>query len=105
MVADVIANSADQPRIVMSPPLLDALNKLKDFLFAEVYTQYPKLYPDIAKAQALTQELFRYYLQPGNLPEGYTGVQGAVDYVAGMTDRFAIDTFVKLRLPDAWRIP
>ena len=105
MVADVIANSIDKPRIVVSPPLLDALNKLKDFLFAEVYTQYPKLYPDIAKAQATWQELFRHYVQPGNLPEGYAGVQGAVDYVAGMTDRFAIDTFVKLRLPDAWRIP
>ena len=105
MVADVIANSVDQPRIVVSPPLLGALNKLKNFLFAEVYHQYPKLYPDIAKAQALTQELFRYYLRPGTLPEGYAGVQGAVDYVAGMTDRFAIDTFVKLRLPDAWRIP
>ncbi len=105
MVEDVIANSAEKPRIVVSPPLLEALNRLKDFLFAEVYTQYPKLYPDIAKAQALTKELFLYYAQPGNLPEGYAGVQGAVDYVAGMTDRFAIDTFDKLRLPDAWRIP
>lgn len=105
MVADVIAHSVEQPRIVMSSTMLDALNRLKDFLFAEVYTQYPKLYPDIAKAQAMTKELFRYYSQPGNLPEGYLGVQGAIDYVAGMTDRFAMDTFVKLRLPDAWRIP
>ncbi|MHB8634905.1 MAG: deoxyguanosinetriphosphate triphosphohydrolase [Fimbriimonadaceae bacterium] len=105
MVADVIANSVEQPRIVVSPPVLKALNRLKDFLFAEVYSQYPKLYPDIAKAQALTKELFRHYVQLGNLPDGYAGVQGAVDYVAGMTDRFAIDMFVKLRLPDAWRIP
>ncbi len=105
MVEDVIANSLDQPRIVVSPPLLEALNKLKEFLFERVYIEYPRLYPDIAKAQALTRELFLYYAQPGNLPEGYEGVQGAVDYVAGMTDRFAIDTFVKLRLPDAWRIP
>jgi dGTPase len=105
MVEDVIANSTDQPRIIVSPPVLEALNKLKEFLFEEVYIEYPRLYPDIAKAQALTRELFMYYIKPGNLPGVYEGIQGAIDYVAGMTDRFAIDTFVQLRFPDAWRIP
>lgn len=105
MVSDVIGNSMDEPRIVVSAPLLAQLNHLKDFLFAEVYTEYPKRYPDIAKAQAMTRELFHHYVEPGKLPHGYEGVRGAIDYVAGMTDRFAIDTFVKLRLPDAWRVP
>jgi dGTPase len=105
MVEDVIGHSMDQPRIVLSDPMLAVLNRLKEFLFDEVYTLYPRIYPDIAKAQAIVHELFLHFVVPGNLPDGYEGVQGAVDYVAGMTDRFAMDTFLALRVPDAWKVP
>lgn len=105
MVEDVVRNSIDQPRIAMSSGLLAQLNSLKEFLFEEVYAQYPKLYPDIAKAQNIVRELFLHFLTPGALPDGFEGVQGAIDYVAGMTDRFAIDTFSAIRLPDSWAVP
>jgi len=70
-----------------------------------VYLLYPVQYPDIPKAQNLVKELFRHFAVPGNLPEGYVGVQGAIDYIAGMTDRFAMETYRQLRLPSAWLSP
>ncbi|MEQ1932776.1 MAG: deoxyguanosinetriphosphate triphosphohydrolase, partial [Fimbriimonadaceae bacterium] len=102
MVMDVIENSLDQPAIRLSPGMLSLLNELKEWLFENVYLKYPVLYPDILKARQLVIELFQHYVKPGNLPEGFEGVQGAVDYVAGMTDRFAIETYARLKLPKAF---
>jgi dGTPase len=105
MVSDVISNSEEQPAIRMSPELLKWMNDLKEWLFNHVYDEYPKRYPDIPKAAWLVDDLFRHFLVPGNLPDGFEGVQGAVDYVAGMTDRFAMETFIEVRLPEGFRSP
>jgi dGTPase len=99
MVEDAIGASLDQPRVALSPEMLARMNGLKEWLFSNVYERYPALYPDIGKAKAVVTELFRHYLAPGALPGGFEGPQGAVDYVAGMTDRFAIADFARLRLP------
>lgn len=105
MVLDIIEHSMDQPSISMSDELFKILNALKEWLFDNVYLLYPVKYPDIPKAKVLVSELFRYYVEPGNLPEGFEGLQGAIDYVAGMTDRYAMDAYAKLRMPSAWRLP
>ena len=102
MVEDVIVNSFDQPRIILSDPMLQRLNFLKEWLFDNVYTEYPKRFPDIEKAGNVVRELFLHYAEEGHLPEGYSGVQGAVDYVAGMTDRFAIAAYETLKLPSSF---
>lgn len=99
MVQDVIQHSLDVPQIRLSPDMLGLLNELKDWLFQNVYLRYPIVYPDTLKAQALVRELFRHYVKPGNAPAGYEGVEGAIDYVAGMTDRYAIACFQSLRVP------
>jgi dGTPase len=103
MVVDVIDNSQDQPAIRLSPSLLTLMNEVKEWLYDNVYHQYPVRFPDITKARRLVIELFHHYRLPGNLPQGFEGHQGAVDYVAGMTDRFAIDTYAKLTLPEGFR--
>jgi dGTPase len=104
MVMDVIESSIDAPAIRLSPEMLDRLNHLKEWLYDNVYYRYPELYPDTVKAQRLIKELFDYYCQPGALPQGYEGVQGATDYVAGMTDRFAMETYTQLKLPLGFRL-
>ncbi|MBS1718662.1 MAG: deoxyguanosinetriphosphate triphosphohydrolase [Armatimonadetes bacterium] len=105
MVMDVIESSLDKPAIMMSPAMMESLNALKEWLFDEVYMLYPKLFSDVLKAEELVKELFYYYAtEEGALPERFSGVQGAVDYVSGMTDRFAIDTFRKLRIPLAFAL-
>jgi len=80
MVQDVIVKSLDQPCIRMSAHLLTCMNDLKEWLFENVYLLYPQRYPDISKAQNMVKELFAYFTEPGNLPDKYEGVQGAVDY-------------------------
>lgn len=103
MVMDVIEQSVDLPAVRLSPSMLQLMNELKEWLYENVYLRYPVIYPDTLKAQQVVKELYEFYLGAGNLPEGFWGSQGAVDYVAGMTDRFAIETFVSLKVPQAFR--
>ncbi len=105
MVVDVIENSFEQPFIRMSPSLLACTNELKEWMFENVYLRYPVLFPDVVKAEGMVRDLFGHFATSGNLPDGYEGFQGAIDYVAGMTDRFAIETFTRLRVPSIWRNP
>jgi len=104
MVLDVIVCSQDQPAIRLSPEMLLLTNRLKDWLFENVYLHYPSVYPDSLKAKALVKELFFHYLERGHLPEDFEGVQGAIDYVAGMTDRFAIQTYAGFKLPQGFTV-
>jgi len=103
MVFDVIEQSLDRPRIALSPKLLETMNDLKDWMFENVYYNEERVLPEAEKAQRIVKELFAHFTQKGHLPPGYEGVQGAVDYIAGMTDRFAIETFEKLRIPHGFR--
>ena len=105
MVMDVVSNSFDKPSIAMSASLMATMNDLKEWLFENVYLKYPVLYPETAKAHGLVIELFEHFCKPGNLPEGFEGDQGAIDYVAGMTDRFAIETYAAIKLPQGFRSP
>jgi dGTPase len=79
--------------------MLDLMNDLKEWLYEHVYFEYPRRYPDIEKAKHIVKSLFVHYLTDGSLPEGYEGTQGAIDYVAGMTDRFAIEKYRELHIP------
>lgn len=103
MVEDVIEQSLDRPQVRLSPGLMDYLNDLKEWLFENVYLSYPQRDPDQAKAQRIVRHLFDHYAQPNELPEGFSGMQGAVDFVAGMTDRYAIQTYSELCLPSGFR--
>jgi dGTPase len=102
MVLDVVQNSLGQPAIRLSPTMLALMNALKEWLYENVYLEYPRRYPDIEKAKHIVKSLFEHYLAPGALPPGYAGVQGAIDYVAGMTDRFAIDQYRELHIPSSF---
>ncbi|MBX7131510.1 MAG: deoxyguanosinetriphosphate triphosphohydrolase [Fimbriimonadaceae bacterium] len=104
MVEDVILASLNSPHVKLSDPMLARLNDLKEWLFENVYLRYPILYPDIPKAQALVKDLFAHYTIPGNLPSGFEGIQGAIDYVAGMTDRFALATYTELKIPQVFAV-
>lgn len=95
MVKDVLENSEGKPAILMSDSLLKLMNDLKEWLFENVYLKYPLLYPDIEKAEVLVEELFEHYISA----ESGLGLQEVVDYIAGMTDGFAIDAYANLKLP------
>lgn len=98
MVFDVVEHSLEQPAIRMSPKLLDTMNDLKEWMFEHVYLAPERVRTESQKAKEIISYLFRFYTIPGNLPTGYVGVQGAVDYISGMTDRFAIQAHQSLKV-------
>ncbi|MEO7454442.1 MAG: dGTP triphosphohydrolase [Fimbriimonadales bacterium] len=101
MVGDLIDSSAESISISFSPAMTAVANEMKEFLFEKFYLDYPVRFPDINKAKAMVRSLFNHYHANG-LPEGFQGVQGNLDYVSGMTDRFAKREYERLFLPNDW---
>ena len=110
MVNSIIDTSFDKPFIKMSDEVGKATNDLRAFLFENVYLN-PIAKSEDAKAQELLVKLFEYYVKnPQKMPELYykhieeEGVERCVcDFVSGMTDRYAIDTYNELFVPKVWR--
>lgn len=103
MVGDLIDFSTDKPYVSFGPQMSDLANRLKEFLFDNFYLEYARRFPDIEKAQNLVKALFKHFADnTSDLPQGFSGVQGAIDYVSGMTDRFAISTYERLFVPADW---
>ena len=87
--------------------MFGALDALRDFLFERVYLR-DEARSEQDKAIALVRALFAYYLDhPDQVPEEYHRAPGdlpirVADYIAGMTDRFALRTYEQLFLPRGW---
>jgi dGTPase len=112
-IAKATSATADQvPTIGMSPRVLDAANQLRDFMFRRVY-HHQVNERERVKAERLVTALFEYYTRhPDQLPlelresgRGDSVEQMATDYVAGMTDRYAIRNFLELNVPHEWLEP
>ncbi len=109
MVASVIDHSTDKNELAMAPDMWDATCRLRTFLFATVYTS-PIAKAEDRRAQELLAQLFEYFLKnPEQMPESYRrnaeeeGVARCVcDFISGMTDRYAIETYKKLFIPHVW---
>jgi dGTPase len=110
MVNDMVLTSAGADEIGMSPAIWDAMMELRTFLFDNVYFS-TRAKAEEPKANAVVQSLFAHYfampddLPPDERPADESGlVQAVVDYVAGMTDRFAIREFERLFEPRKWLV-
>ena len=111
LVTDVIEHSADQDRIQQSEEIGGYMNDLRDFLFQSVYHN-PMAKGEEGKAQEMIRSLFAYYQRhPDDLPSDFQdirardGVDRAVcDYIAGMTDSYAVEKFEELFIPRAWTV-
>jgi dGTPase len=111
MIRDVIAASQDLTSIRMSDPIAEATEALRDFMFDRVYVD-SKAKSEEKKAMHVLQEIFQYFMEhPEELPPEYRkniglyGEEQAVcDYIAGMTDRYAMKVFERLFIPGAWQL-
>lgn len=109
MVMSVIEASTDRPEIRMTDEVGQATEELRRFLFAHVYEDSSAKTED-EKAKTMLIRLFDYYTEhPEQMPELYRrnveteGVKRCVcDFVAGMTDRYAIDLYCELFVPRVW---
>jgi len=113
MITDVIVESMKRKpfQIAMTQDMENALKSMRDFMFREVYesTRSNRSY---AKIHNLIKSIYDFYVKnPGEL-EKETGIttdsksveRFTCDFIAGMTDRFAIHTFNKLFIPPAWSV-
>lgn len=113
LIHDIVKNSEDKDDIIMSEHIEGAMFNLRKYMFKSVYTN------KIAKSQEekgeeLLKSLFHYYISKTNkLPEEYQNMiaikeeppeRVVCDYIAGMTDRYAIAVYKELVIPSSWNI-
>jgi dGTPase len=97
--------------IGMSPPVLALVDELRDFMFANVYLDSPAK-SDESKTHFIVRQLFEHFCRrPADLPAEFLAARGdeplerrVADYIAGMTDRYAIQTFERLYVPQQWAV-
>lgn len=121
MVRDIIVETltADDGGLHISAPMLEAITRLRDFLYDNVYRHY-WVHQEFVKAQRIIRELYHYFLENGlvsrrgedwlveeqnrDWPDEKTAHRRVCDYIAGMTDRYAIGIYEYLFLPRPWGV-
>ncbi len=110
-IHDIVSASSGRGEILMSEPVAEAMQRLRQFMFERVY-QNPQAKGEEGKAEILMETLYDYYLHhPGVLPEDFQGLlergepleRVVCDYVGSMTDRFAVAKYEELYIPKSWR--
>ncbi len=111
LVRDVIVTSREAGDIVLTPKVEQALKDLRSFMFERVYRN-PIAKGQESKAKDMLRRLFEYYVNdPDALPEdfqpqlSFDGMERTVgDYIAGMTDKYAVDKFTEIFIPTGWQV-
>jgi dGTPase len=111
LVCDVVLTSREAGAIVLSPAVDQALKELRAFMFERVYHN-PVAKGQESKAKDMLKRLFdHYYNNPEQLPSdfhpqmSFDGLERTVaDYIAGMTDNYAVDKFTEIFIPTGWQI-
>ena len=96
---------------MLSPAVDNALKTLRAFMFERVYRN-PVAKAEESKAKDMLQRMFEYYItHPEALPEdfhpqlSFEGIERNVcDYIAGMTDNYAVDKFTEIFIPMGWNV-
>lgn len=107
MIVDVIQNSMNNDFIKMSKQIELYTNKLRGFMFERVYLN-KKAKKEEGKAEYIIEQLYKYYIKdPKKIPLEFRENIGdkediVSDYIAGMTDRYAIKTFNNIFVPSPW---
>jgi dGTPase len=106
LVSDLVERSAAGGEVRMSERVFGALDALRDFMFDNVYLR-PESQAEHEKAVLILRALFAHYLDhPEEIPEEYHHAPGdaptrIADYIAGMTDRYALRDYERLFLPQS----
>lgn len=102
--------SSKEDLICLEPHIQEAFDMLGDFMNRSVY-QNPYAKDEEKKVPKLIEALYCFLIKPGNLPDDMKiiaesdGVKrAACDYIAGMTDHYAVQLFQKIYVPKSWKI-
>lgn len=111
LVHNVIINSMDRPVIQMSEEVHKAMLGLRAFMFENVYRN-PVAKKEEGKAIHMINNLYEFYIKnPEFLPEqsqnmlkkGEELSRVVCDYIAGMTDTYAVKKFTEFFIPESWK--
>lgn len=113
LIHDVVTNSSKKPEISMSEEVERAMKDLRAFMFERVYLN-PVAKREEKKAIHMIQNLYRFYMRNlDEIPYEYQSMQGesgvneeqmVCDYIAGMTDTYAVKKFQDYFVPKSWKI-
>lgn len=111
LTVDIIESSAGTGEIRQSTACREAMHNLREFMFEAVYRN-PVAKGEESKAQDMLRRLFEYYRKDlDRLPPEFQdirereGVERAVcDYIAGMTDNYAVEKFSLAFIPVSWSV-
>jgi dGTPase len=103
--------SREAGAVMLSPEVETALRDLRSFMFERVYRN-PVAKGEESKAKDMLRRMFEYYVNhPEALPEdfqpqlSFDGMERTVcDYIAGMTDNYAVDKFTQIFIPMGWHV-
>ena len=112
LIHDVVINSMENEKICMSEEIYQAMLDLRTFMFNNVYNN-DTAREEEAKAHRMIEALFEYYMDNiDSMPEKYINMinegehksRVVCDYIAGMTDQYAIMKFNEYFMPKAWQV-
>ncbi len=111
LTCDMIQTSLEAGEILLSPKVDKALQDLRAFMFQNVYSS-PIVKGEEQKAMDMLKRMYEYYFtNPQELPEdfqpqlSFDGMERTVcDYIAGMTDNYAVDKYTELFIPAGWNV-
>ena len=108
MVEDVVEASLDSDleKIAMSREVSEAVVELRDFLYDKVYFN-PQAMSELEKTQKILTDLYNHFIKnPGDYikpyPNGDPVEKRVGDFIAGMTDRYALSLYEKIFFPLSW---
>ena len=110
IILDTVDQTIGKERVAMSEPVETALFRLRGFMFEELYRN-PLAKGEEGKAEEVVSMLYRHYLEnPEELPAEYLKMMDegdpqdvvVCDYIAGMTDNYAVSKFQEIYLPKSW---
>ncbi len=110
MIVDIINNSMDKPQVAMTDEVYEAMMELRSFMFRNVYTN-PVAKAEDDKAKEILVTLFDTFtkepetlVKAGLSPIVFESERDVCDYIAGMTDNYAIYVFKTLFIPQSWQV-
>jgi dGTPase len=103
LVRDIVARSSEAGDIVQGEEAGEAMDRLRTFMFERVYLAQAAQ-RERPRIERMLRALFEHYAAepPPSVVAGASDAERVVDYLAGMTDRFAVRAFAELSLPQGF---
>lgn len=112
LIHDIISESLGKPDICQSKDVNYAMSRLREYMFESVYTN-PLAKSEEIKAHKMLKEMYEYFMTNFNeIPENFREIERlhnqsmelvVCDYIAGMSDQYAINNFKRIFIPVSWK--